>query len=162
MTKSVTLIAALVLACAGAMSTSGNASENSKQNAVAIDQVSDPTVDYVLDMFRFEPDFVRIPVGGKIIFNNSRGQHTVKSVRGLIPEGVKSISIANTQSHTQVMDAPGLYVMTCKVHGRYGMVMLIAVGPREAWRNPPESWSKKLNGRADEKLQQLLARLEQK
>ncbi|MEQ8778775.1 MAG: hypothetical protein RIE06_03910 [Roseibium album] len=124
-----------------------------------IDQISDPTAEFVLDMFRFEPDFVRLPVGGRVTFNNSRGQHTVISANGLIPEGVEKISIANTASETRTLDVPGLYVLTCKVHGRYGMVMLIAVGDREAWQNPPTSWKKSLSGRAGEKLELLVKKL---
>ena len=126
-----------------------------------IDQISDPMAERVLDMFRFEPDFVRLPVGGRITFNNSRGQHTVKSAKGLIPEGVEKISIANTSSETRTMDVPGIYVLTCKVHGRYGMVMLIAVGEPDTWKNPPSGWTKKLSGRAGEKLDLLLSRLEE-
>ncbi|MEM9631159.1 MAG: plastocyanin/azurin family copper-binding protein [Pseudomonadota bacterium] len=130
--------------------------------AAEIDQVSDPTAEFVLDMFRFEPDFVSLPVGGRVTFNNSRGQHTVKSVKGLIPEGVEKISIANTASETRTLDVPGIYVLTCKVHGRYGMVMLIAVGEPETWKNPPASWTKSLPGRAGEKLDLLLKKLKAK
>ncbi|WP_299483725.1 plastocyanin/azurin family copper-binding protein [uncultured Roseibium sp.] len=125
-----------------------------------IDQITDPAAETVLDMFRFEPDFVALPLGGRVTFNNSRGQHTVHSMKGLIPEGVEAISIANTASETRTMDVPGLYVLSCKVHGRYGMVMLIAVGEREAWKNPPGSWTKKMPGRAGEKLDLLLKKLD--
>lgn len=126
-----------------------------------IDQITDPAAETVLDMFRFEPDFVALPLGGRVTFNNSRGQHTVHSVKGLIPEGVEAISIANTASETRTMDVPGLYVLSCKVHGRYGMVMLIAVGERETWKNPPDSWTKKMSGRGGEKLDLLLTKLDE-
>ncbi|WP_297581486.1 plastocyanin/azurin family copper-binding protein [Roseibium sp.] len=138
----------------------GAALAQSEVSGEEIDQVSDPTAERVLDMFRFEPDFVRLPVGGRVTFNNSRGQHTVVSAKGLIPEGVDKISIANTASETRTMDVPGLYVLTCKVHGRYGMVMLIAVGEPDTWQNPPSSWAKSLPGRAGEKLDLLVSRLD--
>lgn len=137
----------------------GSALSQSEDTGTEIDQISDPTAEFVLDMFRFEPDFVHLPVGGRVTFNNSRGQHTVRSVKGLIPEGVEKISIANTASETRIMDVPGLYVLTCKVHGRYGMVMLIAIGDREDWQNPPTSWTSSLPGRAGEKLDQLVTQL---
>ena len=124
-----------------------------------IDQITDPTAGRVLDMFRFEPDFVVLETGEKVTFNNSFGQHTVVSVKGLIPEGTEKISIANTSSETRTMDVPGLYVLTCKVHGRYGMLMLIAVGAPDTWQNPPETWTRQLSGRYDEKLQELLGKL---
>ncbi|MES0812257.1 copper-binding protein [Roseibium sp. SCPC15] len=149
----VALLPILLLPSAAAAQSNGPEQE--------IDQVSDPTAEFVLDMFRFEPDFVNLPVGGRVTFNNSRGQHTVKSVKGLIPEGVEKISIANTSSETRVMDVPGLYVLTCKVHGRYGMVMLIAVGEPDTWKNPPASWTKSLPGRAGQKLDLLLKKLEE-
>ncbi|MEP3049541.1 MAG: plastocyanin/azurin family copper-binding protein [Roseibium sp.] len=134
-------------------------SAESNPKATEVDQVTDPTAGHVLDMFRFEPDFVHLPIGAEVIFNNSRGQHTVHSISGLIPDGVKDISIANTTTSTRTMDVPGLYVLTCKVHGRYGMVMLIAVGEPETWTNPPETWTKKLTNHPGKKLDLLLAKL---
>lgn len=149
------VMAALVLATSPAYAEDTNS--NTK-----IDQISDPLADRVLDMFRFEPNFVALKTGERVTFNNSRGQHTVVSVKGLIPDGVEKISVANTATETMTMDVPGLYVLTCKVHGRYGMVMLLAVGDPDSWKNPPESWTRKLSGRYDEKLQELLAKLDAK
>lgn len=131
----------------------------SNQKATEVDQVTDPTAGHVLDMFRFEPDFVHLPVGAEVIFNNSRGQHTVNSISGLIPDGVEEISIANTSTSTRTLDVPGIYVLTCKIHGRYGMVMMIAIGEPETWTNPPETWTKKLTNHPGKKLDLLLARL---
>jgi plastocyanin len=150
---------ALVIAALIHVSFGAAAQETDKGQPV--DQISDPTVTSVLDMFRFEPDLVRLPVGGRVTFNNSRGQHTVKSAKGLLPEGVEKISIANTSSETRTLDIPGLYVLTCKVHGRYGMVMLIAVGEPETWTHAANTWTRSLSGRAGEKLGHLLQRLEE-
>lgn len=149
------VLAALVFA------TSPAYAEDTTSNT-KIDQISDPLADRVLDMFRFEPNFVALKTGERVTFNNSRGQHTVVSVKGLIPDGVEKISVANTATETMTMDVPGLYVLTCKVHGRYGMVMLLAVGDPDSWKNPPEGWTRKLSGRYDEKLQELLAKLDAK
>jgi plastocyanin len=151
---------ALIVAALIHVSFGAAAQEN--DNGQSVNQISDPTAARVLDMFRFEPDLVRIPVGGRVTFNNSRGQHTVKSAKGMLPAGVEKISIANTSSETRTLEVPGLYILTCKVHGRYGMVMLIAVGKPETWINPASTWTKTLSGRAGEKLAQLLERLEAK
>ncbi|MES0881030.1 plastocyanin/azurin family copper-binding protein [Roseibium sp. SCP14] len=163
MTKTIlSKLRAAVLAALPVLLMSYAAAAQSADPGEEIDQISDPTAEFVLDMFRFEPDFVSLPVGGRVTFNNSRGQHTVKSAKGLIPEGVEKISIANTASETRIMDVPGLYVLTCKVHGRYGMVMLIAVGEPETWKNPPSSWTRTLPGRAGQKLELLLKELGEK
>lgn len=154
------LFCLMALVLAALIQVWSTASAGDTNSGEAIDQISDPTATRVLDMFRFEPDLVKVPVGGRVTFNNSRGQHTVISAKGLIPEGVEKISIANTSSETRTLDVPGLYVLTCKVHGRYGMVMLIAVGEPDSWTNPVQTWSRKLTGRAGEKLDLLLRELD--
>ena len=82
-------------------------------------------------MFRFAPDLVRIAPGETVTFLNSRGSHTVKTQKGLWPEGAPTVDIAGQLSTDVPFDEPGLYGVICGRHGKYGMVMLVAVGDVE-------------------------------
>lgn len=128
--------------------------------SISIDQVTDPTATVVFDMFRFEPNLVQLPEGGVLRFENSHGQHTVVNIKGLIPEGTEPISISNTQTADVEFAIPGLYVLSCKIHGRFGMAMIVSVGSAEEWRNPPEDWRRFPPGKTGEKVRELLEQLQ--
>ncbi|PVZ71970.1 plastocyanin/azurin family copper-binding protein [Pelagibaculum spongiae] len=79
-------------------------------------------------MFRFEPDYLRIQPGDTVRFTGSMGQHTVTTVKGMLPEGVKPVEIHSIPSKDIKFDVPGVYGLKCRVHNRYGMVALLVVG----------------------------------
>ncbi|MEM8622125.1 MAG: plastocyanin/azurin family copper-binding protein [Pseudomonadota bacterium] len=112
---------AAVCAC-GIPSASGAAAMHS------IDQITDPGASAATNMFRFEPDFVRISPGESIAFLNSRGEHTVHSIPQFWPADRAPVAIASEPRAEVTFDAPGLYGFRCNRHGQYGMVMLVAVG----------------------------------
>lgn len=127
------------------------------QSLIEIDQVTDVSAGDVYKMFRFRPALVRVPVGKTLRFLNSRGQHTVVSIKKMWPEGVPKANLANIRAADIRFNRPGLYGFTCKVHGRYGMVMLVAVG--EQWPNREAATKGVPGGRAGERMRQLLAEL---
>ena len=90
-----------------------------------VDQITDSSATAASGMFRFAPDLVRIAPGEAITFLNSRGSHTINTQKGLWPEGVPEIDISGQQRAAIVFDHPGLYGVTCRRHGKYGMVMLV-------------------------------------
>lgn len=102
---------------------------------LTIDQMTDFSASSASGMFSFAPDMIRIAPGETVTFLNSRGSHTVKAQKGFWPEGVEPVDIAGQTRADVVFDQPGLYGVTCARHGKYGMVMLVAVGdavPTEA------------------------------
>ena len=109
-----------------------------------VDQITDLAVRLPTEMFRFVPDFVCIDAGQSVRFLNSRSQHTVHSVRELTPDGAEAFSIVGAAQHDITFDVPGIHGVDCARHGRYGMVMLVAVRPfgrvPEAYRSAIESF----------------------
>lgn len=97
-----------------------------------VDQITDFSASAASGMFRFAPDLVRIAPGETVTFLNSRGSHTVKTQRGLWPEGAPKVDIAGRLRAEVPFDQPGLYGLICGRHGKYGMVMLVAVGDVDA------------------------------
>ena len=95
---------------------------------VKVDQVTNPSATAATGMFFFEPGFVEIAPGEKIAFLNSWADHTVNSVPGLWDEETPSVSIGGRPSATVRFDHPGIYGITCRRHGRYGMAMFVKVG----------------------------------
>ena len=102
-----------------------------KQAVRTVDQITDFSASAASGMFRFAPDLVRIAPGETVTFLNSRGSHTVKTQRGLWPEGTPKVDIAGQLRAEVPFDQPGLYGVICGRHGKYGMVMLVAVGDVE-------------------------------
>lgn len=129
-----------------------------KRPPIEIDQVTDVSAGDIFRMFRFKPALVRVPVGRTLRFLNSRGQHTVISIKKMWPQGVPRANLANIAAADIRFNRPGLYGFTCKVHGRYGMVMLVAVG--DDWPNYEAAKAGVPGGRAGERMRQLLAELE--
>ncbi len=96
-----------------------------------VDQITDFSATAASGMFRFAPDLMRIAPGDTVTFLNSRGSHTVKSQAGLWPDGAPAVDIVGRLRADVPFDRPGLYGVTCRRHGKYGMVMLVAVGDVE-------------------------------
>lgn len=123
-----------------------------------IDQIMDMDATTPEDFYRFEPNYYWIKLGDTIRFNNTTGNHTVKSVEGIWPEGVEMVDISN-QSHSDIaLTQPGVYGFRCKVHSRHGMFALIIVGTPEP--NLAQIDLHKLNDRGEKVFAGLLERLE--
>lgn len=95
---------------------------------LTVDQVTDFSASSASGMFRFAPDMIRVAPGETVTFLNSRGSHTVKAQKGFWPDGVEPVDIAGQTRADVTFDQPGIYGVTCARHGKYGMVMLVAVG----------------------------------
>ena len=95
---------------------------------LTVDQVTDFSASSASGMFRFAPDMIRVAPGETVTFLNSRGSHTVKAQKGFWPDRVEPVDIAGQTRADVTFDQPGIYGVTCARHGKYGMVMLVAVG----------------------------------
>ncbi|MEM9577407.1 MAG: plastocyanin/azurin family copper-binding protein [Pseudomonadota bacterium] len=93
-----------------------------------IDQITDVGASAATDMFRFEPNLIRVSPGDSVVFLNSRGEHTVHSAPALWPENVPLVGISNRPEAEVVFPEPGFYGFRCRRHGMYGMVMLVVAG----------------------------------
>lgn len=118
--------AVAVLCCTATKSIAATTS-----SATTIDQITDVGSTAAKDMFRFEPNFVKLLPGDELVFLNSKSQHTVHSVSELWPEGSERVSIAHQPEAVVTFDREGFYGFRCKRHGQYGMVMLVVVGSPE-------------------------------
>lgn len=93
-----------------------------------VDQITDSRATAAQDMFRFDPNLLRVAPGESIVFLNSRGQHTVHSVPQLWPLSAPPVAISNKPEVSLTFDEEGLYGFRCRRHGIYGMVMLVVCG----------------------------------
>ena len=104
-----------------------------------IDQISDLSATTPEQFYRFEPNYYWIKPGDTVRFLNSIGNHTVKTVDGIWPEGVETVDVAHNPSYQITLDKPGSYGFKCKIHNRHGMFGLIIVGEVEPqydlWKN---------------------------
>ena len=130
------------------------------QAPIEVDQVTDPTASEPTRLFRFRPALLRVPVGTNVRFLNMRGQHTVVSLPKMWPDGVPLIRLSNLSSTDVRFDKAGVYGFTCKVHGCYGMVMLVAVG--DVFPNLEAAKAGMPGGLAGERMRTLMAKLEGK
>ena len=123
-----------------------------------IDQLSDFSATTPERFYRFEPNYLWLKPGDSLRFLNSMGNHTVKTVSGIWPEGVEKVDIAHQQQYDVVLTKPGVYGFKCKVHSRHLMFALVIVGDvkpdLEQWK------SADLNGAAERAFKGLFERLE--
>lgn len=126
---------------------------------IEVDQVIDVEATEAFEMFQFKPGLLRIPVGTRVRFLNMRGQHTVVSLRKMWPKDVPQIQLTNLSSTVISFNKPGVYPFTCKVHGRYGMVMLIAVG--DEYPNLEAAKARIPGGLPGKRMRTFIAELEQ-
>lgn len=94
----------------------------------AVDQITDSNATAATDMFRFEPNLLMVSPGEEVAFLNSRGEHTVHSVRQLWPSEMPPVAISNQREAKVTFQAEGFYGFRCRRHGQYGMVMLVVAG----------------------------------
>ncbi len=127
---------------------------------IEVDQVIDVRAASAFEMFQFKPGLLRVPVGKRIRFLNMRGQHTVVSLRKMWPKDVPKIQLDNMSDSIIRFNKPGVYPLTCKVHGRHGMVMLIAVG--DTYPNLEAAKARIPGGMAGKRMRMLIDELEGK
>lgn len=127
---------------------------------IEVDQVIDVRAASAFEMFQFKPGLLRVPVGKRIRFLNMRGQHTVVSLRKMWPKDVPRIHLDNMSDSIIRFNKPGVYPLTCKVHGRHGMVMLIAVG--DSYPNLESAKAGIPGGMAGKRMRMLIDELEGK
>ncbi|MEM8951214.1 MAG: plastocyanin/azurin family copper-binding protein, partial [Pseudomonadota bacterium] len=97
-------------------------------SAQSVDQITDLSATAATNMFRFEPDLVRVAAGEEIAFLNSRGDHTVHSVPQFWPKELEPIKISYKREAVVHFLSDGFYGFRCRRHGQYGMVMLVVAG----------------------------------
>lgn len=86
--------------------------------------------------FRFEPPLLLAQPGDDVRFEPDSRQHAVKSVPGMLPEGVKPWRSQMGEPMVLHLERSGVYGLKCPAHYQVGMVALILVGDRLAnWRS---------------------------
>ncbi|KZL21572.1 Pseudoazurin precursor [Pseudovibrio axinellae] len=124
-----------------------------------VDQVTDASASTPAHMFRFEPDLLQVPLGATVLFDNFDGDHTAISVKKMAPDGGPTFNFGKLDKDRSVtFDTPGIYGVTCGLHGRFGMAMLIKVGDGPADLTGARAVVP--GGRKGAKLSQLLDQLE--
>jgi len=123
-----------------------------------IDQIMDMAALTPEDFYRFVPNYHWIEVGDSVRFNNTTGNHTVKSVEGIWPEGVAPIFIKNQDVTDIHLTVPGVYGFRCTVHSRHGMFALVIVGSPDS--NIDQISLTKMNDRGEKVFKGLLERME--
>lgn len=93
-----------------------------------VDQITDMNGSTPEQFYRFEPNYYWIKPGDTVRFLNSVGNHTVKTVRGIWPDGIVEVDIEHEPEYEITLNTPGVYGFKCKVHNRHGMFALIIVG----------------------------------
>jgi len=123
-----------------------------------IDQIMDMDALTPEDFYRFEPNYYWIEPGDTVRFNNTTGNHTVKSVDGIWPDGVEPVDISNQDKTDITLETPGVYGFRCKVHARHGMFALVVVGSPDP--NLDQVTLKNLNERGRKVFGELFEKLE--
>lgn len=96
-----------------------------------IDQITDMSAATPEQFYRFDPNYYWIKPGDTVRFLNSVGNHTVKTVSGIWPDGIVEVDIEHNPQYEITLNTPGIYGFKCKVHNRHGMFALIIVGDVE-------------------------------
>ncbi len=84
--------------------------------------------------FRFEPQLVLAAVGDEVRFEPADRLHAVKSIGGMLPEGVAPWRGRMGEEVRLRVQAPGVYGVKCSAHYQIGMVALIVAG------DAPPNW----------------------
>ena len=123
-----------------------------------IDQIMDLNALTPEDFYRFVPNYLWIEAGDVVRFVNTTGNHTVKSVEGIWPDGVEPVDVSNQDMTDIVLTEPGVYGFRCKVHSRHGMFALVVVDSPDA--NLAQVHFNKLNDRGKQVFEALFEKLE--
>ena len=127
-------------------------------NFIDVNQLIEAEAIDPFEMFKFSPSYIEIDPGDTVRFLNSMGQHTVVSIKDMLPDGAKPFEISHQKVAEVRFDHPGVYGIRCKVHTRYGMVMLIKVGDKLA--NLDQARNVKHGRMAKKRFKQLFAQLD--
>lgn len=76
----------------------------------------------------FEPDFVKVEPGDKVIFEPTDKNHNSESVKEIWPEGVPLVKGKFSTVVEFTTDKDGIYVFKCLPHYGMGMVAVVQVG----------------------------------
>lgn len=128
------------------------------ENIYEVDQIMDMSALTPEDFYRFVPNYYWIEPGDIVRFNNTTGNHTVKTVNGIWPDGVETVDIANQAQSDIRLSTPGVYGFRCTVHGRHGMFALIVVGSPDS--NFDQVHFSNLNERGKKVFGELFEKLE--
>lgn len=124
-----------------------------------VNQITDPTSSTPAHMFRFDPDLLEVPVGARVVFANFEGDHTVISIKKMTPDNGPVFKFNKLDPNRSVVfDIPGVYGITCGLHGRYGMAMIVKVGDEAIDFDAVRATVP--GGRKGKKLNEVLDRLE--
>lgn len=85
--------------------------------------------------FRFDPPLLFAAPGDEIRFVPDNRLHAVKSIAGMLPQGVRPWRGRMGETFSVRLDAPGIYGLKCPAHYQIGMVALIVVG------SEPTNWA---------------------
>jgi pseudoazurin len=105
----------------------------------------------------YSPALIQIELGDTVKWVAIDRGHNVEFVRGAFPEGVKPFRSALGKDVSYTFSTPGAYVFKCAPHYGLGMVGIIIVG--ETPDNLSEIAAKKYPGKADKRIDALLAPL---
>jgi len=105
----------------------------------------------------YSPALVQIEPGETVTWVATDRGHNVEFVRGAFPDGVKSFRSTLGKDVSYTFSTPGVYVYKCTPHYGQGMVGIVIVG--EAPDNLAEVMAKKYPGKADNRIDALLAPL---
>ena len=105
----------------------------------------------------YSPALVQIEPGDTVEWVATDRGHNVEFVRGAYPEGVKPFRSALGKDVSYTFSTPGVYVYKCTPHYGQGMVGIVIVG--ETPDNLSEIAAKKYPGKADKRIDALLAPL---
>lgn len=105
----------------------------------------------------FEPDYLEIEPGDRVVFVPSHKSHNAATIDGMIPEGFAGFTSKINDRFETSFEQVGFYGIKCSPHIGMGMVMLIKVGDAVL----PENYkSVKLPARAQPRFEALFKNAE--
>jgi pseudoazurin len=74
----------------------------------------------------FEPAFVKIAPGDIVTFRPTGNEHSVETIKGMLPDGAKPVVGTNGEDVAVTFEREGVYGVKCLPH--YGICMVVMVG----------------------------------
>ncbi|MBO6783023.1 MAG: pseudoazurin [Alphaproteobacteria bacterium] len=105
----------------------------------------------------YAPGLVQIEPGDTVTWVSTDRGHNVEFVRGAFPDGVDNFRSSLNKDVSYTFTVPGVYVYKCTPHYGMGMVGVVIVG--EVPDNLADIMKKKYPGKADARIDALLAPL---
>ena len=105
----------------------------------------------------FEPDYLKIQPGDKVIFKATHRSHNAASIKEMMPEGATPFVGKIDEEREISFDVPGFYGIKCTPHYAMDMVMMIKVGDATM----PEAYREvKQPGVARKRFDEIFARID--